>query len=173
LFFHFKFLTNQVDSSYLLRYWYDLDSKYTYILQKNFMKAIKTTYWISTIILCLFMAFSAFLYMTAPAMPANFHHLGFPDYFRVELAVGKIIGVIFLLAPLCRRYKEWAYAGFSIVFISAFIAHSMAGDPLAVLSGPVVAMVILVISYVTYHRWSEAKQNSTGQNSGSFTQPAL
>jgi len=137
------------------------------------MKAIKTPYWISTIILCLFMAFSAFLYVTAPAMPANFHHLGFPDYFRVELAVGKIIGVIFLLAPLRRRYKEWAYAGFSIVFISAFIAHTMAGDPFEMRLGPVVAMVILVISYVTYHRWSEAKHISTGQNSGSFTQPAL
>ena len=95
------------------------------------MKATKVFYWILTAIVALMMAFSCYSYLTKPEMAAAFHHLGFPDYFRIELAIAKVIGAILLLVPVPARLKEWTYAGFTFVFVSAFIAHSASGDPVA------------------------------------------
>jgi hypothetical protein len=38
-----------------------------------------------------------------------FTHLGFPDYFRVELSWLKLAGILVLLLPAPERLKEWAY----------------------------------------------------------------
>jgi DoxX-like family len=57
-----------------------------------------------------------------------FTHLGFPDYFRVELSLAKLLGVALILAPAPARLKEWAYAGFAINLASALIAHLSVGD---------------------------------------------
>ena len=116
------------------------------------MKATKITYWISTAIVALMMLYSASAYLTQPAMAAAFHHLGYPDYFRIELAIGKIIGAILLLAPLVPRVKEWAYAGFAITFVSAFIAHTASGDPITYRLMPVIFLALLIVSYITYHK---------------------
>ena len=116
------------------------------------MKAIRITYWITTAIVGLMMTYSAYAYLTQPAVAEGFHHLGYPDYFRVELAVAKLMGAILLLAPLRARIKEWVYAGFTFTFISAFIAHAVSGDPAAHWSGPVIFLVLLAISYITYHK---------------------
>jgi uncharacterized membrane protein YphA (DoxX/SURF4 family) len=121
------------------------------------MKATKITYWITTAIVALMMLYSASAYLTQPAMAAAFKHLGYPDYFRVELAITKIIGAILLLAPLAARVKEWAYAGFTIVFISAFIAHSASGDPISYRIMPVIFLALLAISYITYHKQQKTK----------------
>ena len=61
-------------------------------------------------------------------MAEAFTHLGFPAYFRVELAWAKLLGVVLLLAPVPARLKEWAYAGFAINLVSALIAHLAVGD---------------------------------------------
>ena len=122
------------------------------------MKAIRITYWITTAIVGLMMTYSAYAYLTQPAVAEGFHHLGYPGYFRVELAVAKLIGVILLLAPLRARIKEWVYAGFTFTFISAFIAHTVSGDPAAHWSAPVIFLVLLAISYITYHKMPEKAQ---------------
>ena len=114
------------------------------------MKVLKITYWATTAVFSLMMAFSAVAYVTQPEMKQGFAHLGFPDYFRVELAVAKLLGAVILLAPVASRFKEWAYAGFGIVVISAFIAHTAAGDPLSARIGPLVALALLLTSYFTY-----------------------
>lgn len=117
------------------------------------MKRMKITYWISTSIVALAMTFSAYSYLTKPEIAAGFHHLGYPDYFRVELAIAKFIGAILLLAPVPARLKEWTYSGFTIVFISAFIAHIASGDPLNYRIMPIITLGILMLSYVSYHRF--------------------
>ena len=61
-------------------------------------------------------------------MAEAFTNLGFPAYFRVELAWAKLLGVVLLLAPVPARLKEWAYAGFAITLGSALIAHFAVGD---------------------------------------------
>ncbi len=116
------------------------------------MKTTKITYWTVTAILALLMIFSAYAYFAQPAMADNFKHLGFPPYFRFELAIAKIIGAVVLLLPLHVRIKEWAYAGFTIVFISASTAHYQAGDPLSVCAMPILFLALLAVSYVTLHR---------------------
>lgn len=115
-------------------------------------KTNKIIYWISTALVSLMMVFSAYSYFTSPEVKQGFQHLGFPDYFRVELAIAKISGAIILLVPIKGQVKEWAYAGFTITFISAFIAHSASGDPINNRVGPIVFLVVLALSYFTFHK---------------------
>lgn len=116
------------------------------------MKTTKISYWILTAIVALMMYYSAFAYLTTPQMAAAFKHLGYPDYFRIELAIAKLIGATLLLIPVAARVKEWTYAGFIIVFISAFIAHTCSGDPVNYRVMPVIFLVLLVGSYTTYRK---------------------
>ncbi len=86
-------------------------------------------------------------------MTAAFKHLGFPDSFRYELAIAKVLGALALLIPQIQvRIKEWAYAGFGITFISATIAHISSGDPLSVAIMPLVFLAVLVISNVYLYK---------------------
>ncbi len=116
------------------------------------MKATKITYWVSTAIVALMMTFSGYAYLTNPTVQQGFQHLGYPDYFRVELAFAKFIGAVLLLIPVAARVKEWAYAGFAITFISAVIAHTASGDPIQNRIMPVVFLGLMVVSYVMYHK---------------------
>ena len=85
-------------------------------------------FWIFTALLCLQISFTAIAQLMLPQVAQAFAHLGFPAYFRVELAWAKLIGVVLLLAPAPTRIKEWVYAGFAIVLVSALIAHFSVGD---------------------------------------------
>jgi hypothetical protein len=81
-----------------------------------------------------------------------FVHLGFPSYFKVELTVAKILGVLALLIPAVPfKVKEFAYAGFAITLVSASIAHFGRGDArnLSVLYviDPLVFLALLMVSY--------------------------
>ncbi len=109
----------------------------------------KVIYWIATGLVSLMMLFSVYAYFTDATVSAGFAHLGFPDYFRIQLGVAKFIGAVLLLAPFVPLWlKEWTYAGFGITFVSAAIAHVVSGDPAPVVVGPVVALALLTVSYV-------------------------
>jgi DoxX-like family len=88
----------------------------------------KVTFWIVTGLFCLQIGFTAFAQLSLPQVAQAFTHLGFPGYFRVELSLAKLIGVVLLLAPVPPRAKEWAYAGFAFTLVSALIAHFSVGD---------------------------------------------
>ena len=85
-------------------------------------------FWSVTALFCLQIGFTAYAQLSLPQVAEAFTHLGFPDYFRVELAWAKLLGVVLLLAPVPARLKEWAYAGFAITLVSALIAHLAVGD---------------------------------------------
>ncbi|HXB44978.1 MAG TPA: DoxX family protein [Puia sp.] len=115
------------------------------------MKKNKVIYWISTTIVSLMMLFSAYLYLTSEAAKSGFIHLGFPSYFRVELAIAKILGAVVLLIPITgNRLKELAYFGFALSFVSAFIAHISSGDPTNVAIRPLMFLLVLTVSYIFY-----------------------
>ena len=116
------------------------------------MKTRKITYWITTTSLALLSIRTAFEYFMQEEMRQSFLHFGFPHYFRMELAVAKVVGATLLLAPVEERYKEWAYAGFGITYLSAFIAHLTMADPLTKSIFPLIAFALLIISYRTYHQ---------------------
>lgn len=123
------------------------------------MKKNKIIYWASTGIIGAMMLFSAYGYLTSEALKAAFVHLGFPGYFRIELAIAKITGAIVLLVPVIpKRIKELAYFGFAITFISAFIAHTSSGDPISVAIMPLIFSGILLASYI-YNNKYEAIRN--------------
>jgi hypothetical protein len=85
-----------------------------------------------------------------------FFHLGFPAYFKVELTVAKILGVLALLIPTVPfKVKEFAYFGFAITLVSASIAHFGRGDAsLSVLFviDPLVFLGLLTVSYVYFEK---------------------
>lgn len=121
------------------------------------MKKNTIIYWITTAIIAGMMLFSAYAYLTSDQMKAAFVHLGFPGYFRVELAVAKIIGALVLLVPgIPKIVKQFAYFGFALTFLSAFIAHTASGDPISVAIMPLLFLGILIVSYFyflkPYHR---------------------
>lgn len=86
-------------------------------------------FWISTVLFALQMGFTAYAQLRIPDVARAFVHLGFPNYFRIELSWAKLAGLAVLLIPsVPARLKEWAYAGFSITLVSALIAHFAVGD---------------------------------------------
>src|SRR5712672_739809 len=79
-----------------------------------------------------------------------FVHLGFPTYFKVELTLAKILGVLALVIPVPFKVKEFAYFGFAITLASASIAHFGRGDAsLSVLFviDPLIFLGLLTVSY--------------------------
>lgn len=121
------------------------------------MKSIKITYWISTCIIAALVFFSGYNYLTREEVKEACHHLGFPDYFRIELAIAKFLAAFALLIPVRSILKEWAYFGCIIIFVSAPIAHLASDDPALQSFGSIGYLVILIISYVSYHRYFLAR----------------
>jgi uncharacterized membrane protein YphA (DoxX/SURF4 family) len=111
------------------------------------MKGKIISYWITTIAVCGFMAFSAFSYLTRdPKLMAAFDSLGYPRYFPTILGVAKALGVIALLVPGFPRLKEWAYAGFTFTFIGAVWSH-LASQQTSAVAMPLISLALLAVSY--------------------------
>ena len=133
-------------------------------LQKPALAAARTTprsttiaYWIVTVLLCLQLSFTAYAQLRLPQVAEAFTHLGFPAYFRVELSLAKFLGVLVLLAPVPARLKEWAYAGFAIVLVSALIAHFAVGDGPEAWGFAAVTSVLWAVSYFLWRRLQAAR----------------
>jgi hypothetical protein len=112
----------------------------------------RTIYWVVTAPFCLQIGFTAYAQLRLPQVAAAFTHLGFPGYFRVELSLAKLIGVLLLLAPVPARLKEWAYAGFAIDLGSALIAHFAVGDGVQAWGWAAATGVLWGLSYFFWRR---------------------
>lgn len=121
-------------------------------------KAVTVAYWAVTSILALQLAFTAYGQWRMPQVASAFAHLGFPEYFRVELAWAKLFGVAVLLAPVPARLKEWAYCGFAITLASALYAHVAVGDGFAAWSWAAGTGVLWAGSYLL---WRRARANAS------------
>ena len=92
----------------------------------------RTIYWTTTAIVSAVMASSAINFTFNDRFPypeGAFAHLGLPTYFKIELAIAKVLGVFALLIPrIPRTLREFAYFGFALTLISASIAHFSVGD---------------------------------------------
>jgi len=109
---------------------------------------MRITYYITTGLLSIAMAFSTFAYLTKPELKDAFQYLGFPDYFRIELALAKFLAAIALWVPI-RLVREIAYIGLSISFVLAVVAHIAVHDSVGHILYPVFVFGILISSYVT------------------------
>ena len=108
----------------------------------------KIAYWGATGLVGIVTLSAGFSYLTAaPEAVENFRHVGYPQQLRVLLGIGKLAGAIVLLLPRLPTLKEWAYAGFTFMWIAAVVAHYLAGDGLVLAA---VALIgLLAVSYVT------------------------
>jgi len=110
----------------------------------------EVAYWASTIIICLLSLFAAFSYLSGEQHAVQgFAHAGYPQHLRIILGVAKLLGAITLLAPGFPTLKEWAYAGFTFAWISAHIAHHLAGDPHFTQLMPLILLALMFVSYFT------------------------
>jgi DoxX-like family len=108
----------------------------------------KIAYWGATGLVAIATLSAAFSYLTtAPEAVENFRHVGYPQQLRVLLGIGKLAGAIVLLLPRLPTLKEWAYAGFTFMWIAAVVAHYLAADGKSLL--PVALLGLLAVSYVT------------------------
>ncbi len=88
-------------------------------------------------------------------------HLGYPDYFRVMLTVFKVAGALVLILPFFKgRIKEWAYAGFAITMIAAFISHWVVDGFGAQTLFPLFIFAILITSYIFHEKLSKYQNES-------------
>jgi len=123
------------------------------------MNTDKIIYWGSTAIISILMLFGAYSYFTSPLAITGIARLGFPDYFRIELATAKLLGALALILPWTpSKIKEFAYAGFSIMFISAFIAHLSSGVSIEEIVSPIIALIILAVSYIYYAKLKKSER---------------
>ncbi len=122
-------------------------------VRANKMLNMRITYWISTIVLCVFLLWSAYTYLLSKSTIEGIKDLGFPDFFRIQLAVLKLAAVVILLTPQVPiAVKEWAYAGVGLFFITAIVAHFAHKDPIFINVINLILIVILVVSYVSFHK---------------------
>jgi hypothetical protein len=122
------------------------------VAAKTTPKAKTIVYWMVTALFCLQMSFTVYAQLRLPQVAQEFTHLGFPAYFRLELSLAKLLGVVLLLAPVPARLKEWAYAGFAINLASALIAHLAVGDGPAAWSWAAGTSVLWGLSYFFWRR---------------------
>ena len=109
----------------------------------------KIAYWVSTSIACLSLL-SALTYLTgSEQVVAGFTHAGYPQQLRIVLGLAKPAAAIVLLLPGLAILKEWAYAGATFAWVMAVITHYTVGDAPKVWSIPLVALVLLAVSYGT------------------------
>lgn len=119
-------------------------------------KRNKIIYWIATLWLALGMVSTGSVQLLKIKKEVEMmHQLGYPLYFLTLLGIWKILGVIAILIPKYPILKEWAYAGFFFAMSGAVFSHLAIGDDLIALFGPVLLLVLIVVSW--YFRPAERK----------------
>lgn len=114
---------------------------------------MRTLYWTSTLLVALFLLWSAYTYLLSKNTIAGIRELGFPDYFRIQLALLKIIAVFLILVPqIPLQFKEWAYAGIGLFFITAIVAHTAHKDPLVITLINIVLIGLTLVSNHALHK---------------------
>ena len=120
------------------------------------MKTTKIIYWVSTSIICLFA--SSAIMMNSEMAKEGTQHVGIPRWLGLEISIGQLIGLVLLIVPAVpARFKEWAYVGFGILYITAAIAHIAVGDPINNIIMAIVFFGLLLTSYTSFHKLQKAK----------------
>lgn len=125
-------------------------------MNKKKIRREKIIYWTATGIIGAVMTFSiiSFTFFDGYNYPEGaFTHLHLPEYFKVELTIAKVLGVVALMIPgIPQKIKEYAYVGFAITLVSAVIAHSSVGDSIMYIIDPLLFLGVLIVSYVYFTR---------------------
>lgn len=107
----------------------------------------KLIYWLSTGLTAVVLLWSAIAYMFQASMIEGVRALGFPDFFRWQLAILKLLAVVLLLWPATPWVvKQWAYAGVGLFYVTALVAHTAHGDGIGMTILLLVFIALLVVS---------------------------
>lgn len=114
------------------------------------MKIEKIIYWLATVAMCGVFAYSASMYFTKTEMVKGFFDmLGYPSYLVIPLAILKVLGIIAVSTRASKLLTEWAYAGFFLDAVLAFVAHYVQGGGYMF---SIIAIVGTVVSRFMYGR---------------------
>ncbi|WP_411823926.1 DoxX family protein [Leptospira sp. 'Mane'] len=119
-------------------------------------KTNKFIYWISTLWLALGMLSTGIVQLIQMKEEVDkITELGYPIYFLTIIGVWKILGVIAVLIPKFPLLKEWAYAGFFFAMSGAVFSHLASEDGAKEYFGPILLIILTVISW--YFRPADRK----------------
>jgi uncharacterized membrane protein YphA (DoxX/SURF4 family) len=123
---------------------------------KNTSGALKTIYWVATIII----AISFFVTGVGNLMPfehiaREMSHLGYPQYFLKILGTWKIFGAVAIIFPGMPRIREWAYAGMVFDLTGAAFSRSAAGDSVIMVIVPIAIVSLVAISWALVPKGNE------------------
>jgi len=119
-------------------------------------KRNKIIYWIATLWLALGMVSTGVVQLIKMKEEADmFNRLGYPLYLLTILGVWKMLGVVAVLIPKFPLLKEWAYAGFFFAMSGAVLSHFATGDEAKEFFGPILLIVLTVVSW--YFRPADRK----------------
>jgi uncharacterized membrane protein YphA (DoxX/SURF4 family) len=125
-------------------------------------KRNRIIYWVATVWLALGMTSTGVVQlMKIDEEVAMMNRLGYPSYFLTIIGVWKLLGVIAILIPRFPLVKEWAYAGFIFTMSGAVFSHLIVGDEAKELFGPVLLIVLSVVSW--YFRPADRRLISVNQ----------
>lgn len=116
-------------------------------------KSTKVLYWASTTLIFLFEGVMTAAFGTSQMAMDGISHLGYPAYFGIMLMVFKVVGALALILPQVKGdAKQWAYAGFGIVFISAAVSNWVVDGFTNTVVMALVFLGILAVSHVSYSK---------------------
>lgn len=114
---------------------------------------MKNIYWISTGIVSTMLLWSSYSYLFNKGTIDGIRELGFPNFFRIQLAVLKLIALVILVFPQVPiQIKEWAYAGSGLFFITAIVAHTAHKDSIFISLINVLFIGLLIVSNIYLHK---------------------
>jgi hypothetical protein len=90
--------------------------------------------------------------------------LGYPAYFLPFTGIAKLLGIVALYIPGYSRIKEWVYAGFVFDLSAAIYSGICVGGATAYLLPPFIALILLIGSYIWYHRILKNRELPTTNN---------
>jgi hypothetical protein len=126
------------------------------------MKGAKITFWITTSLIFLFEGVMPALTGHTEMAKEGIRHLGYPEYFNTMLVFFKVAGAIALIIPqIPYVVKEWAYAGFAIDFIAAFVSIWAVDGLSGITFFPLIVFAILIVSWVCFHKIRKHRQLQT------------
>lgn len=126
------------------------------------MKKNKIIFWITTTLIFLFEGVMPAFTSQTELAKEGIRHLGYPEYFGVMLTIFKVLGALALIIPqVPGNVKEWAYAGFAIDFIGAFVSHAVVDGFGGLTFFPLAVFAVLIVSYIYHHKIKAAPPSAS------------
>ncbi len=123
------------------------------------MKKYKIMFWVATSLIFITQGIMEMVAYFNGTAETGIIPLGYPHYFVTMIVVAKVLGSLALILPqIPAKVKEWAYAGFTFDFIAALISMWVVFGFSSFLLFPVIAIVILGISYYSFHKINSTEQ---------------